>query len=429
VNAILAIPLVLRLAALFVLGAVGGGFVNWATYTLAWNRRAISPWSAPPAGVSPRRLVDRLPVVGWWFVAREWPAHGRGFWLRPMLVELLTGALVALLYLCEVEWQPPIVLGLNPQPPPADLLSTNLPLVAHARFASHAILLVLMLAASLIDIDEKTIPDSITVSGALAGLLLAAVYPWSLLPAEMWLVGNQPAVEFLTFLSPGQWPDAPRGASRGAPLAIALACWAVWCGGLLPRRFTTRRGWAIGVRVFLHRLRVEAVTYRVLAMGLAGGAAIALVAWRAPEAQWAGLLTALVGLAAGGGLVWVVRVVGTAALRREAMGFGDVTLTSMIGAFLGWQAALVLFFLAPFAGLVVGLAQRFAHGHREIPYGPFLCLAALGVILKWPAVWLAVFGIFALGWLVPAVLGVCMGLMGLMLLAYRVVLERFERPR
>jgi hypothetical protein len=42
---------------------------------------------------------------------------------------------------------------------------------------------------------------------------------------------------------------------------------------------------------------------------------------------------------------------------------------------------------------------------------------------------LAVFGIFALGWLVPAVLGVCMGLMGLMLLAYRVVLERFERPR
>jgi prepilin signal peptidase PulO-like enzyme (type II secretory pathway) len=429
VNAILAIPLPLRLAALVVLGAVAGGFVNWATYSLAWNRRAISPWSAPPPRVTPRGWLDRLPIVGWWLLAREWPVHGRGFWLRPLLVEFVTGGLLAVLYLLEVEWHPRVAIGINAAAPPADFLSSNLPLAAHVRYLSHALLVVLMLAASLVDIDEKTIPDSITVSGAVAGLLLAALYPWSLLPADTWLVDNVPAIEFLSLVSPRAWLEAVGGLPPAVPVWIGLGCWTLWCGGLLPRRWNTRHGWMTAVRVFIHRLRVDAMTYRIAAMGLAGAAAILAAAWWLPRAHWAGLLTALVGLAGGGGLVWVVRVVGGASLKREAMGFGDVTLMSMIGAFLGWQTALVIFFLAPFAALVVGVTQRVVHGEREIPYGPFLCLAALGVILKWPALWPWVAPIFALSWLVPAVLAVCMGLMGLMLLGYRLVLEWFVTNR
>ena len=69
------------------------------------------------------------------------------------------------------------------------------------------------------------------------------------------------------------------------------------------------------------------------------------------------LYSSFLGMAFGGGLVWAIRIIGTIALQKEAMGFGDVTLHAMIGAFLGWQAALLVFVMAPFAALLVVLIQ------------------------------------------------------------------------
>jgi hypothetical protein len=75
-------PLVLRLAMLFVVGACLGSLVNWAIYTLAWNRRLISPWSPAPAVVPPRSWSDCVPIFGWLQLGREKKFHGRHFWLR-----------------------------------------------------------------------------------------------------------------------------------------------------------------------------------------------------------------------------------------------------------------------------------------------------------------------------------------------------------
>ena len=86
------------------------------------------------------------------------------------------------------------------------------------------------------------------------------------------------------------------------------------------------------------------------------------------------------------------------------MGFGDVTLMAMIGSFLGWQAMPIIFFLAPLAGLVVGLVQWFVYRDNVIPYGPFLCLATLGVFLLWGPIWLWAMPLYAEPWLVPAVI-------------------------
>ena len=62
-------------------------------------------------------------------------------------------------------------------------------------------------------------------------------------------------------------------------------------------------------------------------------------------------------------------------------------LMMMIGTFLGWQACLIAFFLAPFAGLLVGIAQFALRRDDVIPYGPFLCLGAVTVVVFWAPIW------------------------------------------
>jgi len=61
----------------------------------------------------------------------------------------------------------------------------------------------------------------------------------------------------------------------------------------------------------------------------------------------------------------------------ESMGGGDVKFLAMIGAFLGWQKALLTFFLAPFFGVVIGVVNLVTKKDHTIPYGPFLALAAV----------------------------------------------------
>ena len=132
---------------------------------------------------------------------------------------------------------------------------------------------------------------------------------------------------------------------------------------------------------------------------------------------WQGLLTALVGLVVAGTLVWTVRIVASLALQQEAMGFGDVTLMGMIGTFIGWQPAILAFFLAPFAGAIIALCQWLLTGRKDIAYGPFLCLSSLLVIVFWAAIWSG-WGlpVFSLGVFLPCVLAACLALLGLLLL-------------
>ncbi len=66
----------------------------------------------------------------------------------------------------------------------------------------------------------------------------------------------------------------------------------------------------------------------------------------------------------------------------ESMGGGDVKLLAMIGAFVGWPAAVLTFFIAPFFGAIIGIANLIIKKDHTIPYGPFLALAAL-ITLFW----------------------------------------------
>ena len=147
---------------------------------------------------------------------------------------------------------------------------------------------------------------------------------------------------------------------------------------------------------------------------------VVVVAWLIGGARWESLLSAIVGMCFGGGLIWLVRIVGGQALRVEAMGFGDVTLMAMIGAFLGWQAAFLIFFLAPFTAVLIAAAQRILTGERHIAFGPYLCLAALIVIVGWNAIWTQWANpMFSLGWFIPILFVCCLVLMGGLLWLWR----------
>jgi len=422
VNWILAIPIEVRLAALFVWGLCLGSLANLGIYRLAWRRRAISPWSCTEADARPRRWLDRLPVIGWLGLRREAPLHGPGFWIRPMAVDWAFGVGCAALYWWEVAHHglepslarlPRALAVLIPPAAEADL---------HARFAVHVVLFWLMLVASLIDVDEKTIPDAVTVPGTLLGLLAAAVYPWLLLPVISFIPGVFPKAGFLYVTAPNDWPGWMSGFPHVWSLVLGLSCWWLWCVALMPRTWYARHGWRRALGLSIARLLRDRATRTALVLGLLGTAGIAGAWLWGTAAAWIGLLSALVGMAASGGLVWMVRIIGRATLGREAMGFGDVTLMAMLGAFLGWQTCLVIFFLAPLAGLILGLLTLVFRREREIPYGPFLCLAALVTIIEWRYVWEAIEPALAvLGGLVPLFVVFCLVLMAVLLGLWRLI--------
>jgi hypothetical protein len=147
--------------------------------------------------------------------------------------------------------------------------------------------------------------------------------------------------------------------------------------------------------------------------------------------MWVGLLTSLVGIVGGSAMVWAVRIASSKALKKEALGFGDVTLMMMIGAFLGWQPAIFIFFLAPLAALIIGLVQLLLGRGDVIPYGPFLCLATLLIVVRWADFWNAdpssFQAVFYLGWLVPLVLALGVLMLGAMLVIWRNIKESIFR--
>jgi prepilin signal peptidase PulO-like enzyme (type II secretory pathway) len=117
------------------------------------------------------------------------------------------------------------------------------------------------------------------------------------------------------------------------------------------------------------------------------GIASLVAAWIAGGAHWIGAVTAITGLAVSGGVVWATRIGASWALGREAMGFGDVTLMAMAGAWLGWQACLLACLLGVFIGLVHGLSQLVLRAESELPFGPSLCLGLAAVIIAWRPLW------------------------------------------
>jgi leader peptidase (prepilin peptidase)/N-methyltransferase len=146
------------------------------------------------------------------------------------------------------------------------------------------------------------------------------------------------------------------------------------------------------------RLIPNLITFPGMPIGFAF-AALAM-----PEIGWK---RSLLGIALGGGALFVTGEAYRLLRGREGVGMGDVFLLGMTGAFLGWIGVLFTLFFGSILGTIGGLAVALAGGappppiadpatepaaeqdasilRTEVPFGPFLSLAAGFYALFQPA--------------------------------------------
>lgn len=160
-----------------------------------------------------------------------------------------------------------------------------------------------------------------------------------------------------------------------------------------------------------HQIIPDAITVPGIAMGVVLGPATGLTtrldALLVPgridtiaeilatgRATWlSALVNALLGVLVCGGLLLVVIAVSGWVYAKShpelpgGMGMGDMKLSAMLGAFLGWRLGLFALFVAVVAGGVVaaGLLLAGRKGRKDaVPFGPFLALGGATALLVEP---------------------------------------------
>ena len=260
----------LEAALAFVLGLLIGSFLNVCIYRLPRDLSVVRPRSFCVVCEQPISWFDNIPLVSF-VLLRGRCRHCRApISARYPAVELLT----ALLFFFFVG-----------------LLGPTLPAL---KFCLLAALLVGLIFA---DLEQRILPDELTLGGALAGLVLAWFVP------------------------------------------------------------------------------VEDMTARLL-LSISGAR------W---NAHWTSLAESALGAALPPAFLWLGGVVFEKLRHKEGLGFGDVKMMAMIGAFLGLRGALLTLVAGAVLGTVVGLlyiliTKKDASTY-ELPFGSFLGIAALFVAL------------------------------------------------
>jgi len=245
----------LRESLVFIFGLIIGSFLNVCIYRMPRNESIVFPGSRCVSCKKPINWYDNIPLLSYILLRGKCRACGAGISPRYFIVELIS-ALCFLILFMRFE--------------------------SGYMFWIYSLLVFSLIIVTFIDLEFQIIPDSISLVGIFAGIILSIVFP-----------GLQNAV-----------------------------------------------------------------------------------AWKAA------FLNSIIGAAIGGGLIYITGVLGQLAFKKESMGGGDVKLMAMLGAFLGWKAAVLIFFLAPFFGMPIGIYVKFIKKQDIIPYGPYISLASF-VTMIW----------------------------------------------
>jgi len=77
----------------------------------------------------------------------------------------------------------------------------------------------------------------------------------------------------------------------------------------------------------------------------------------------------------------LLKLFGDFLFKKESMGGGDIKLLGVFGLMLGFPMAVVSIFIAAIIGLPISLIMLKKNSSHEIPFGPFLAIAAILIVL------------------------------------------------
>jgi leader peptidase (prepilin peptidase)/N-methyltransferase len=206
------------------------------------------------------------------------------------------------------------------------------------------------------------------------------VWPSSACPhckRELAWYENIPVASYLVLRARCRTCKAPISARY--PFVEALTCamfvgawWYYGPGPLLASRLVFGSALIVLFAIDLeHHLLPNVITLP----GIVVGFAFSLIA----EPGW---IASMIGLLAGGGVLYLVAVAYYRIRHEEGLGMGDPKMLAMIGAFLGWKLTLLTLLVASLTGTVVGLSL-IAAGRGSMKYAlPFGCFLAVGAVVS-----------------------------------------------
>ncbi|BEP16049.1 A24 family peptidase [Acidothermaceae bacterium B102] len=204
------------------------------------------------------------------------------------------------------------------------------------------------------------------------------VRPYDNVPVVSWLVLRRRCRDCKEPIS-SRYPAVELATS----VLFVVVAWRIgWHLSLIGYLFFTATGVALALIDYDIKRLPDTLTFPTYLVALA-----ALLADTVHSGHWHPFVRALEGMAALFGFYLATRVLGTALLRKTAMGLGDVKLSGILGLLLAWLSwgALVVGAFAGFLVGAVGGITLIASGRgklaTKIPYGPYMLLGALVGIL------------------------------------------------
>jgi leader peptidase (prepilin peptidase)/N-methyltransferase len=382
-----AVPAWIWFVFIFAFGSCIGSFLNVVVYRMPRDKSLVTPPSSCPSCGKHIRFYDNIPMLSWLLLGRKCRYCKVPISPRYFLIELLTALLFIGLFVLYFY---------------TDLRKSVQPFIGRGWliYLLHIIMLSAFIAASAIDLEHWIIPLAICWFVTAVGFIGSTFGPYVIDPALIRDYSLLPSASAAT-------GSLAAGAAVGLIISMGLLA-----SGLLKRSYETQENAEnnqdkqnnntakdnsaeskeeIPEQNFNHRLEAlreivflaPIIICSIVAYWIIGSTVSP--AWQnnfpTQHPVIAGFLGSLWGYFVGCAIVWGVRIFGTLAFGKEAMGLGDVHLMGAAGAVIGPLPVVLAFFIAPFFGLAWAGFQMFFKKIRQIPYGPFLSLGIFVVII------------------------------------------------